>query len=106
MLSGSWVEEFEPVPDLMDFKMRCGKKVQRNFMRSESEALKYGCTEKLCLVRIPYKEARFSMLVAIPRNEREDIREYSCFLPSDESSSRAICAAVAMVQVFIKIAAR
>ena len=106
MLSGFWLEEFEPVPDHMDFKMRCGKRVQRSFMRSQSEALKFGDTEKLRLVRIPYKGAGFSMIVAIPRNEHEDIREYSCFLPIDESSIGAIWAAVAMDQVLVEIAAR
>ena len=84
------------MPALMDFNMRCGKRVQRNFM-SISEALKFGRTEKLRLVKIPYKEAGFSMIVAIPRNEHEDIREYSCFLPSDESSIGAIWVAVALV---------
>ena len=97
MLPGSWLTEFKPVPGLMDFKMRGGTKVQRTFMERTSGAIEFGWTETLCLVRIPYQEAGFSMLVAIPRNEHEDIREYSRVSPSDESSIGAIWAAQARV---------
>ena len=106
MLPGSWSQKFDPVPGLMDFKMRGGTKVQRSFMERTSGAIEFGWTETLCLVRIPYKEAGFSMLVAIPRNEHEDIREYSSSLPIKQSLIGAICAACAMVQFLVKIAGR
>ena len=75
--SGSWQGGFEPVPGLRDFKLRSGEKVQRSFMRRNSGHFGLTYTEKLRLIRIPYQEAGFSMLFAIPQHEDEDIREYS-----------------------------
>ena len=45
-------------------------------MRKTSSKLGYTKTEKLHLVRIPYIEARFNMVVAIPKNESDHIGEY------------------------------
>ena len=74
-------------------------------MQSGSGDLKFGRTEKLSLVKIPCKEAGFSMLVAIPRDEHEHIREYSCSPPNQDNSIETIPETVVIVQLLAKMAA-
>lgn len=74
---GTWMNEFEPLPYEMDFKLRDGTKVKKNFMTKKSSDFRYRETELLKMVRIPYQEAGCYMVVSIPSDENKHIGEYS-----------------------------
>ncbi|XP_022659099.1 serpin B6-like isoform X5 [Varroa destructor] len=72
---GTWEHEFTPVQYDMEFKLRDGTKVKKEFMTKKSSHFKYLETEQLRMVRIPYKEAGCYMVVAIPKDENRYIDE-------------------------------
>ncbi|OQR66414.1 putative serpin-Z12-like [Tropilaelaps mercedesae] len=72
---GTWLNEFEPLPYEMDFKLRDGTKVKKNFMTKKSSDFKYLETEHLKMVKIPYQEGGCYMIVAIPSDENTHIDE-------------------------------
>ena len=75
--SGSWFEEFELLPELLEFKLRSGEMVERQFIEKRSSDIKYDETDKLHLVKIPYREGGFYMVVLIPRADSENIGKFS-----------------------------
>jgi len=72
---GSWLEAFDPEPRLLNFKLPSGRKIQKNFLTRRSGVFGYAETETLRVVKIPYREAGFYMLVAIPKNRNDTIDE-------------------------------
>ncbi|XP_003744266.1 putative serpin-Z12 [Galendromus occidentalis] len=63
---GTWVQEFQPVPGKLDFTLKDGTIVKKDFMTKTSKKFHYSETDKLRLVKIPYNEAKCYMIVALP----------------------------------------
>lgn len=73
----------------MEFKLRDGTKVKKEFMTKKSSHFKYLETELLRMVRIPYKEAGCYMVVAIPKDENKYIGKCSqCFQLNSKEALR------------------
>lgn len=72
---GSWMEEFDNLPALMDFRLRDGTKVKKHFMTKESGDFKYFDTDHLRTVKIMYRETECYMVIAIPLDEKKHIDE-------------------------------
>lgn len=64
------------MPRLKRFTLRNGEVVKRSYITQTSKNFGFFVTDKLRLVKIPYREAEFYMLVATPRDENEHIGEY------------------------------
>ena len=75
--SGSWFDEFELLPELLEFKLRSGEMVKRQLIKIYSSDIRYDETDKLRLVKIPYREGGFYMVVLIPRADSENIGKFS-----------------------------
>nr|ALC78838.1 serpin-1 [Dermanyssus gallinae] len=84
---GTWVNEFDPVPYEMDFKLRNGSTVKKNFMTQKSSDFKYLETDKLKMVKIPYKEAGCYMVVALPKDDGKHIDEVLVTMTAAEMHS-------------------
>ncbi|XP_018494950.1 serine protease inhibitor-like [Galendromus occidentalis] len=72
---GIWLRKFDTDGQRNYFELRSGERVEVDFMSLKSRTFSYRETSKLRLIRIPYKEKGFSMIAAIPKDERKHIDE-------------------------------
>lgn len=77
LLPGTWCSDFKSCHEKMDFTLQPGQKAQKSFMVATSELFGYAKTDKLTLVRVPYQEEGFYLILAIPTEEGVNVSKFS-----------------------------